>query len=174
MRTNFLLLIACVLFIASCGNESKENANVPAGMTQVDLTKYGLDATINIPDSTNGTAEIVQQSWGATEIKIGQGFQLSIIEDAGDISLAKSDVAGNDVNKLKKYLIDEPTTILYESSIIENQSEYHLYAIIKTGEKSFVVEDIKGDAFSEKEIRTMLESAKSITAKTKSASGKAS
>ena len=163
MKKLFLLLMATgVIILAGCGSKKEELVNIP-GMMYLDLTSHGFPITLSVPDSTKGRFELITQSWGATEIKVGKDFQISITEGAGDIALAKSDVAGNDVNKFKRYVIDEPNTILYESEI--TQAEFHFYAIVKAGNTSYIVEDIKEEIFSEKKAQKMVESAKTIRAK---------
>ena len=158
----YLTFVTALLTIAGCGSKKQESVIIP-GMMEMDLSSKGMPIIINVPDSTKGKIEITPQSWGAIEIKVGKDFQISISEGAGDIALAKSDVAGNEVNKFKKYLIDEPNIILYESEI--TQPEFHLYSIIKAGNTAYIVEDIKGEAFSEKQAQKMLEAAKTIRSK---------
>lgn len=156
-----------LILSAGCDSSKQERPNIP-GMMYVDLTSHGFPITINVPDSTKGKFEITTQSWGATEIKVGKEFQISISEGAGDMALAKSDVAGNDVNKFKRYIVDEPTTIFYESEI--TQPEFHFYSIVKAGNTSYIVEDIKGEMYSEKKVQKMVDAAKTITFKENKAS----
>ena len=165
----FLLMMPAVLTLGSCtgGKEADESAMIP-GMMEVDLAPHGFDITMMIPDSTKGKAEITAQPWGAVEIKVGKHYQVSVSEGEGDIALAKSDVMGNDVNKHKRWVKDEPALLFYESEI--TQPEFHFYTVVKAGNKSYVVEDIKGEVFSEKDVERMVESAKSIKAKEQPAS----
>lgn len=165
----FLLMLPAVVSLVNCsgGKEADESAKIP-GMVETDLTPYGMPITIMIPDSTKGKAEITEQSWGAVEIKVGKSFQISITEGEGDVALMKSDIAGNEINKFKRYVKDEPTLLFYESEI--TQPEFHFYTIVKAGNTSYVVEDIKGEIFNEKDVERMIESAKSIKAKEQPAS----
>ncbi len=164
MKKIFLLLsVPALVLLYSCGGEKTDNTPKVAGMMDLDLSPHGVPVSIMVPDSSKGKLEVVVQSWGATEIKVGNGFQLSIADDEGDITLAKSDIAGNDVNKFKRYVLDEPTAIIWESQITE--PEFHFYAIVKVGEKSYVLKDIEGDMFSEEQVKKMMDSAKGIRAK---------
>jgi hypothetical protein len=160
----FLLMLPAVISLVNCtgSKEADETAKIP-GMMEVDLTSHGFPLTVMIPDSTKGRAEITEQSWGAVEIKVGKSFQISIAEGEGDVALAKSDVASNEVNKFKRYIKDEPTLLFYESEI--TQPEFHFYSVVKTGKTSYVVEDIKGEVFNEKDVERMIESAQSLKAK---------
>ena len=163
-----LFIIAISVAMIGCKGSKKEETAEISGMIKVDLTSYGLPVTINLPDSTKGKLEIEAAADGTIKIKVRKAFQISLYEDPGDITLKKSDIAGDEVKKLQKYVIDEPTTILYETLITE--PEFHFYTIVKAGDKSYVVEDIVGEIFSEEAAKTMLESAKSIVLKEKAES----
>jgi hypothetical protein len=161
-----LLLLAtpALILLASCGG-SKTDATTPAmpGMMEVELKINGNPLSIMVPDSTKGKMEITEQSWGATEIKVGKDFQISIEEGEGDVALMKSDIAGNDVNKFKSYLKDEPTLLVWQSEI--TGPEYHFYTVVKAGTISYVVKDIPGEIFGDKAIQTMVDASKTLKAK---------
>ncbi len=160
-----LLLLAtpAVILLASCGGSKTEDVVSIPGMVQTEITVSGTKLSIMAPDSTKGKMEIMEQSWGATEIKVGTTFQISIEESDGDIALMKSDIAGNDVNKFKRFIKDEPTLLFWESEI--TQPEFHFYAIIKAGNKSYVIQNLKDEMFDEKQAESMIEAAKSLRAK---------
>ena len=165
MKKIFLLLAApALLFIASCGGSKTEDttASLP-GMMETTISVNGNQLSIMVPDSTKGKLEVTEQSWGATEIKVGKEFQISITEGEGDVALTKSDIAGNDVNKFKRFVKDEPTLVFWESEI--TQPEYHFYSVVKTGNSSYVVENIKGEIFNEKNAQTMIDASKTLKAK---------
>lgn len=165
MKKALILLAApALLFFASCGGSKTEEttASMP-GMMEVSLKINGNELSIMVPDSTKGKMEMVEQSWGATEIKVGKEFQISISESEGDVALMKSDIAGNDVNKFKRYVKDEPTLIFWESEITE--PEFHFYTVVKTGKSSYLIEDIKEEHFNEKSAQTMVDAAKTLKAK---------
>ena len=161
-----LLLLAspAIIFFASCGGSKTDDTAVAIpGMMEVQLKINGNALSIMVPDSTKGKLEMVEQSWGATEIKVGKDFQISIEEGEGDVALMKSDIAGNDVNKFKRYVKDEPTILLWESEI--TAPEFHFYAVMKPGTVSYIVKDIAGEMFGEKSAETMVEAAKTLKAK---------
>jgi hypothetical protein len=161
--SSFFAVIVTLTF-AACGpkDDGSGNSGVPQGMMALDLSQYGYNVSINVPDSSVGPLEVVQQSWGAVEIKVGKAFQVSVKDGQGDIPLKKSDIAGNDVNKFKRYVVDEPNALLWESQIME--PEFHFYAVVKAGDASYEVEDIAGEIFSEAAATKMLESAKAMKA----------
>lgn len=157
--------IAIIVSVQSCGNKKEEPAAVvaPAGMITLDLSKYGKPFTIFVPDTTSAKMEIMEQTWGALEIKIGKDFQLSITEDPGDMELRKTDIQGDEVNKFKSFIVDEPTTIMWESEI--TKPEFHFYSIQKLGNSTYVYEDIKsteGEPLSKEAVQKMVDAAKSM------------
>ena len=156
------LVIASVTLF-SCGGNKEEVSAPVAGMMSLDLSPYGFAVTMNVPDSTKGKLE-VEDANGTLKIRVGKSFRISLIEDAGDIELKKSDVSTAEPKKLKRYLVEEPTTILYENELTE--PEFHFYTIVKTGEKSFVIEDLDGEEiYSQPAAEKMLEAAKTIKVK---------
>ncbi len=171
MKKLFTILSAITLSfaIASCGDkDSKQNIEAPAGMVALDLSKFGKQFSIFVPDTTAAKLEITEQSWGALEIKVGKNFHLSITEDPGDIELKKSDVKSNDVNIFKSFVVEEPLTIMWESAI--TKPEYHFYSIQKAAGNSYVFEDVvsaDGEPLGKDAVQKMVDSAKKIIEKKK-------
>jgi len=155
------LSLALVAVITSCGGKKQENENLvaPAGMRYFDISKTGMNAFVVIPDSSVGMLDTVMQSSGEYQVKVGKDFQIAIIETTGDLNQRKADIAGDDVNKLKKYITDDATTLMWESGI-GDLSEFHFYHIAKLGDRTYVFEDIKGEPFSQQAIQKMLDACK--------------
>ena len=104
MKKLFTLLsvITLSVVISSCGGKNtKQNIEAPAGMIAMDLSKFGKQFSIFVPDTTVAKLEVIEQTWGALEIRVGKTFHISITEDPGDIELRKSDIKSNDVNIFK-------------------------------------------------------------------------
>ncbi|MBS1635142.1 MAG: hypothetical protein JST26_04400 [Bacteroidetes bacterium] len=159
------LFIACAVLVASsCGNgKDKQDIQAPAGMVALDLTKYGKPFAIFVPDTTSAKLQVVEQSWGALEISVGKGFRLSIKEEAGDIELKKSDIKADEVNKFKSFVVEEPTTIFWESEI--TKPEFHLYSVQKLGNSAYLFEDFStadSEPLSKDAVQKMLDSAKNL------------
>ncbi len=151
------------MLLCGCGNkEIVQDLTPPPGMSYLDISKTGMNIYMLVPDSTVGILDTVMQSWGAYDIKVGKDFQISIEENEGDVEMVKSDNANNEVNKLKRYLIQEPTTLLWESGVADMASEFHFYHIMKIGTRSYVIQNIKGEPFNQKAIEKMLDAAKQI------------
>ena len=164
-----LLLIATpvVLFFASCGGSKSDEKRIIPGMIETVITVNSNEFYIMIPDSTIGVAEITEQPWGATEIKVGTDFHISVEENEGDISLMKTDITGNEVFKLLRYIKDEPTLLFWEAKN-ENMPDtrFHLYSIVKTENASYIIKDVERlEAYNEKAIQLMIDA--SLTLKPK-------
>ncbi len=156
-----------LLMVISCGGKKDEETvdlTPQEGMRYLDISGTGMNLYFSCPDSTVGPLDTIYQSWGAFEIKVGKEFQVSIAEGEGDIKTAKSDIANNDVNVFKRYLVDDATTLVWESTLAE-KSEFHFYTIQKVGGRTYVVEDIKGEAFPQPMTEKMLNAAKSMKEK---------
>ena len=156
------LSLALIAMITSCGGKKQndtESLVAPQGMRYFDISKTGMNTFVLIPDSSVGILDTVMQSSGEYLVKIGKEFQISVIETNGDLNQKKADIAGDDVNKLKKYLVDDATTLFWESGI-GDLSEFHFYHIAKLGNRSYVFEDIKGDPFSQQTAQKMLDACK--------------
>ena len=104
MKNTLILFSALTLSVlfTSCGNkETKQDIQAPAGMVALDLSKYGKQFSVFVPDTTSAKLEVTEQSWGALEVKVGKNFHISITEDPGDMELRKSDIKSNDINIFK-------------------------------------------------------------------------
>lgn len=160
--------------IISCGgkkDDGQEQFTAPQGMKYLDISRTGMNLYVVTPDSTKGALDTVAQSSGEYLIKVGQVFQISVMENGGDIAQRKADITNDDVNKLKKYVIDDATTLMWESGIAD-LSEFHFYHIAKVGERTYVFEDIKGEPFTQDAVQKMLDACKLV--KEKKAVAKAS
>lgn len=171
MKKAFILLSALALstLFNACGSKNeKQTIQAPDGMVALDLSKYGKQFSIFVPDTTAAKLEVIEQTWGALEVKVGKKFHLSITEDPGDIELRKSDIKSNDVNIFKSYVVEEPLSIMWESEI--TKPEYHFYSIQKIGSNTYVFEDVvpmDGEPFGKEAVQKMFESAKTIVEKAK-------
>jgi hypothetical protein len=81
--------------------------------------------------------------------------------------LVKSDIAGDEVFKFQRFIIDEPTMVFWEAKIGDMpNSNFHFYAISKVNKASYVIKDIEsGDAYNEIAVKTMVDAAKTLKSK---------
>jgi hypothetical protein len=168
MKKICILLAAPVIIgFASCGGSKAEEEVILPGMMKINLVVAGDTLTMIVPDSAKRKMEIIEQPWGATEIKVGNEFQVSIEQGEGDMTLRKSDIAGDEVFKLQRYISDEPTLLFWESKIGDMpNSNFHFYTIVKPAKVSYVIKDIEsGDAYNEKAAQAMVDAVKTLKAK---------
>jgi hypothetical protein len=158
---NLALIFTLAMGITSCGGKKEEQEQLvaPKGMRYLDISRTGMNLFVLIPDSSVGTLDTIMQSSGEYLVKVGNNFQVSILENNGDIAQKKADITNDDVNKLKKYLVDDPTTLVWESGIAD-LSEFHFYHIAKIGDRTYVFEDVKGEPFTQDVITKMLDACK--------------
>ena len=173
MKKIFLFIASVsLLSIAGCGGTKKDdnsNIGVPQGMSAADLSAVSegrMQILVNVPDSTSGPLEITANAQGGADVKVGKNFQMTITEGAGDIALKKNDITHDDIRKFVKYVVEDPNYLVWEWQMEGMpEPEFHFYAIVKAGEKSFEVRDVEGEVFSEKAATQMLDAAKSIRMK---------
>lgn len=169
MIKKLLIVLAAPMFmaLASCNGSKGEEEVILPGMMKIQVAVAGDSLSMIVPDSSKGHLEIVEQPWGATEVKIGTEFNVSIEPGEGDIALKKSDITGDDVYTLQRYLVDEPQMLFWEAKIGDMpNSNFHFYAIVKPGKVSYVLKDVEtGDAYTEQAVKAMVEATKTLKAK---------
>jgi hypothetical protein len=151
--------------LPSCGGDKKDQEAIvaPQGMHVLDLSRYGKPFAIFVPDTTAAKLEVVQQTYGALDIKVGKNFAVSINEQAADIELRKKDIKEDEVNKFKSFIAEEPNAIFWESEIM--QPEYHFIINHKINNTDYSIEDTKstdGEALGKEATQKMFDSAKNI------------
>jgi len=167
-------LCCAILYFNSCKNGNTEETPVPVGMVRLDLTKAGLPATIDVPDTTKKINGIEALSSGSIHVFVGKGFHILINVSGEAVSMKKSDVNGDDLNKPKAWVVNDSNCILYSTQKDTNafanaKEEYHFYTVIRKGKASYYVQDMtqgsNGDVFvfGLQDAQTMLTSAKSLT-----------
>lgn len=131
-------------------------------MAPLDLTAVGEDWagwTVSAPQGAT-----VKESFGAAQITSGSNFNLDIRPDKGDVAAFKKEVEGNDMNKVKRFVVDTPEVILYESEVM-GQNEFHLYGNVTVGDKTFNCEDVKGPRHMQADAEAMWKTCQSLAKK---------
>lgn len=147
-----LFLFFALLHLGACSTDKKHQIHIPEELEDyyefqgLDLSNYGIKATIMLPDETanigaSTTPEITQRDSYYWNIMVGQNFLLHI-EDYGDIT----DLVQEHREKLDntsfyevKYLLEEKDLIIYEiklkvrghakasKSVGIDHTSYHVY-----------------------------------------------
>jgi hypothetical protein len=172
-------LIAVVLFSLSvgCGDkkgdekkgggpdqppaaESKAPPPKQVKLVATDLSPAGIEATMQAPEGAT-----VKEAFGSAEVATADNsFHLEIGTDKADMAARKAEIDGNDINKLKRYVIDEPDGILYES-VVMGKSEFHLLVNAEGGESGFECQDSKGPSYTEAQAQAMFKACKTLAPK---------
>lgn len=165
MHKTLITLLSATLVTAmvSCGGKKQEEIVAPQGMHTLNLNRFGKPFAIFVPDTVANKMEIIEQSNGALDIKVGKTFAISINEQAADIAMRKEDIKSDEVNKFKSYATDEANAILWESEIV--QPEYHFLMNQKVDGMDYSFEDIhdtEGSTLGKEAIQKMFNSAKNI------------
>ena len=172
---NIFLSIAVIGTFAFIGCGGKEDNNsTPKGMMMLDLSQYGKNITINVPDSVAGPLS-VEDMGGILRIAVGKNFQVDIKEGMGDMATKKDvDIKQNEVYQLDTMVVDQPDGIIYcwhmkgataSDDLNKSIYEYRIFSIVKVGEITYEVEDVAGEVFGRDAAMKMLDAAKSIKAK---------
>lgn len=156
---------AGLLFNSSCGDKKTEQEPIvaPAGMHVLDLTKYGKSFAIFVPDTVQNKLTVIEQTYGALEITSGTKFAISISEQPEDLELKKKEVKEDEVNKVKSFIVEEPTAIMWESAITD--SEFHFIINVKVGNAEYHINDMNnpdGKPYDKESVQKMYDSAKNI------------
>jgi len=133
-----------------------------AKLVPVDLSVVGEDWagwTVQAPEGATA-----KESFGAANVTDGKSFNLEIRADKGDIAAYKKESDANDINKVKRYLVDTPDALLYESEVM-GQNEFHFYGNVTVGDKTFNCEDIKGPRHMQADAEAMWKSCQSLAKK---------
>jgi hypothetical protein len=163
---SFLFIMISSIFFISCSS-STEQEILPKGKMRFDLSPYGKQISIVLPDSASGKLSIsennTQLEVQCTNQQTKLNFGLSIEETSGTIDLIKNDIAADEINRFKRFLIEDSTLLVWESEIVT--SEFHLYAVVSTTESTFVVRDLQStenEPYNEQQIKEMADAIKSI------------
>lgn len=97
-------------------------------------------------------------------MKAGTTFQLEL-GTAGpeDFAKGKAEIGKNDINKFVRWVLEEPDVLVYESRAMN--SEFHVAAVAKLGDKLLGCGDTKGPTYSEADARLMAKACKTLSKK---------
>jgi hypothetical protein len=145
--------------------EGEAAAAAPAAevkLVAVDLGPVGPDwAGWSVMAPEGVTAK---ESFGAAQLTNGTTFNLDIRNSKGDVAGFKKDIAANDINKVKQFVVDSADALLYESEVM-GQNEFHVYGNVTIGEQVFNCEDVKGPRHMQADAEAMWKTCGSLTKK---------
>lgn len=153
------------MIVASIGND----VATASGVTQSTGISKAAPEIVEIDLSSNpGFNIIVKAASGAkAELKYGtviklsddKRFQVGIEKTIRtEIESTKKYNADNQLNVVKKYIIDEPNGILWQSEAM-GRSEYHFEYVYQSGNNYYAFKDQRGVIFTLDEIKLMYKAA---------------
>jgi hypothetical protein len=164
-------LICAMFSFNSCTQdkpvETETEAPLAPGMIRMNLISYGVPATIDIPDTTERPHVLETLPSGDLHISVQKWFNITVNVSGMTMDRKKKDIAGDDVDKFQSYVAQDSVSIIYKTQMVNE--EYHFYAVIKKGDKTFYASDHSQGAdgavtnFSEPQIQSMLNAAKTLT-----------
>ncbi len=160
------ILVAVNCLLLACNDNSKASSDSSSQpMVEYSLRKHGVPCTMNLPKGKMQLLIDSMQVYGDLTIDMGKSFNLVISPVNQTMEEIKKDISSNEVNKFKKYLVEAPNTILYESSIVS--PEFHFKHFVTIDKEQMMIADglnAESTPYTEAEIKLMLECAQSIKA----------
>lgn len=136
-----------------------ENTGPSEGMVRTDLAGEDLPMTIDTPQLPDGLSPEItwKEEFGHVEVKAGDHFGLTISEVPGDLERKKGDLE-RDLLQTHEILQEESNMLVYKSTFpdSENLIFVHMYKVIETDGRTFVVEDLASGQYSESDINRMM------------------
>ena len=145
---------------ATDGTQQADSAAV-APVQAIDLASHGLPLLLTPVDSqfTNGQAPAIvwKDETGTLEVKAGDHFGLVITEEPGDVPRLKA-ALDRDLLRKNTLVSETPELLIYRSEFPDDATLVfmHFYQVVKAGDRTFVVQDLDGQAFNEQDIRRMV------------------
>jgi hypothetical protein len=103
-----------------------------------------------------------EEKFGALEVSAAEGFYLEVHSGKLDMAGRRKENDANDINKIKKYHLDSPEAVVYESEAMPGKSEFHFIAGMKVGDADVSCEDQKGPFWTQAQVEGMLKACQSL------------
>jgi len=100
------------------------------------------------------------EQYGSVKISNNAKFQMELnsVYDYS-VAAAKKEIEANDINKFKKYVVDEPNGIIYQTEVM-GQTQYHFMYFLIGKEESFYFQNVKGPTYDLESTKVMYNAAK--------------
>jgi hypothetical protein len=165
------LLFALPFVLMACGDGKFDAAKAQAAADSarvqatpaLDLAAYELPLLLTAPDKqlTGGAEPAIhwRDESGQLEITAGDHFGMAIAEEPGDLARLKADL-DRDLLKKNTLLTETPDLLIYRSAFPDDPDLVfvHFYRIVRSGDRSFVIQDLDGKPFNQQDIERMVAS----------------
>lgn len=144
------------------------------GMVEYDMSEAGLSMKMMVPneDLARALPECsFNEDAGYFELKVGERFWMTIVEDTPDFELKKSDL-NEDLLFTNTFIKDEPECLIYESALpvveegVEPRSYMRFYMSKEIGGVTYIFEDEKMGEYTRGDIERMVNAINAIAAVT--------
>lgn len=152
---------------AETASENSEGSSEDySGMREVDLSDYGISASIMTPPETKGKLEIEETSFGSLVIKVGDKFGVEIVPFGLTIAEAKEEMDQGGLYQIE-ILEEGENHLLYKKSIPDSevQEEFHIFMNVEMNGEIYEIKSLAEIELKEAQARNILKAAKSFKAK---------
>jgi hypothetical protein len=176
MKRIYVFSILLLALTWACGNEEAndqktdqvqdEVEEVDSGWKGLAILDGGYKFGIEIPNESVIDKESKTQyleDRGEIEIKIGEGFDIFVLEDESQMEMVKNELNDHAFYEVE-YVLQNDSCLLYRLYTVDGEKEqWQMYAERKIGETTLLVRSNEMSFFTEYEAKLMLESALRIT-----------
>lgn len=171
-----LLFSAAVVLLAACGDGKADavkkmaEADSSAQATTMDLAGHGFPLVVDVPDpkDTDGATAVVvfNENSGKLEVRAGQRFAFTVVEDAADLERVKGDLE-RDLLKRNTVVRETPDELIYKSEFPDDPAltYLHFLKVVPAGGRTFIVEDLQdGVKLTEQDVERMVRAVRPASA----------
>ncbi|QQR88107.1 MAG: hypothetical protein IPJ76_07820 [Flavobacteriales bacterium] len=159
MKTAFAFICAAALVACGAPGTSEETADTgttTATGNTIDLSQFDMPLLVNVPHNGHEPKAVMNEERGRAEVRAGEHFGLIVTEMEPDFARLKADL---DRDMLVKNTITQETSdlIVYTSEFPDGTGTFtHFMQVVRSGSRTFVVEDLPDGRFNESDGRAMV------------------
>ncbi len=177
-KLQFIGAIVIAVSFVACGGDAKSTdtsspeTTEPAetkvedykGMELANLSDYGVDGSLQIPDKSKGPQKIQTSSIESIEIMVGNAFGIEVITFGQTVAEKKTELDGDLVYRIE-YIEETPEKLLYKKTLKDSDidPEFHFYLTKNINGELFSVQSLN-KVYKQKWVEKMIVSAESLTA----------
>jgi len=174
-KLKFIGLFALSMSVFACGggespeagSEAVETASAEVdykGMEWTDLTEFGVNASLQIPNGDKGPQRIQNSATESVEIIVGTSYGIEVIPFGLTVEEKKAGLDGDLVYTIE-YLEDTPDKVVYKKTIKDTdvEPEFHFLLMKEIDGESYSIQSLN-KAYKQRWIEKMVISAESLTA----------
>lgn len=140
--------------------EAPEVAEPP---DEVELGELRLAPLVPAVMTAPVTAEVEKSPTGAARISTPDGWFAVVVDDqAADLAARKAEIQADTVNRLERFVTDEPDVLVYETEAMPGQPEFHFVANVEVGDRTLSCRDETGPFWTRAQIDTMVRACRSL------------